>query len=168
MVTETNPHNAVTSFTPDKEALIPYMEKLAEQKGYTAEMMSDKLSNLTRKAFAGAADRHFQYTWSSLDESVLAEMRRAASTRETVVPDASVVECLDLGHELASLWALTDNESRAEELFRQILAVLPLDRAFYEDNNATGSLPRTSSHGGKDPELRKRGARRDRTAAALQ
>jgi hypothetical protein len=89
------------------------------------EQMDLKIAEATRKAYAAAIESEFDRRWRS---------------------DGPTSDVLDLGHQLAALWALTDDQDKSQRIFRQVLEAVQAKPA--------------SWNGAKI-------ARRDRTAAAL-
>lgn len=95
--------------------------------------LEELLANSTRKAYARAIERHFEEQWDQRSDLL------------SVEPDQSA-DLLDLGHQLAALWAMTDDQVKARHTFEKVLRALNI-------------LPETWKGGTV--------ARRDRTAAAL-
>ena len=117
MLMETDPERGETSHRNDKQQLVEQMRQIAADSAHTTETMSEQLSNLTRKAFAGAANRHFQKR--------LLELPRADDGTLAMPADSSeLAETLDLGHQLALLWANADDTSRSQQIFEQVLTIL--------------------------------------------
>ena len=72
--------------------------------------MNMELADQNRQAYARAIDQEFERRWAA------AEISEDRATR--------LLETCDLGHQLACLWALTSNLSRAEALFVAVIARL--------------------------------------------
>eukprot|EP01046_Picozoa_sp_COSAG06_P053638 COSAG06_NODE_9324_length_1929_cov_1.789617_2_plen_356_part_00 len=107
---ETDPQRGEVAYEPDRKPMLQAMAQLASDSEYTKEAMSENLSNLTRKAFAGAAERQFQ-----------TEMELCSPISQS---SANLSDVLDLGHQLALLWASTDCTDRAQDIFETVLTAL--------------------------------------------
>jgi hypothetical protein len=102
------------------------MQTLCDEVG-GREQMDLRLAEATRKAYASAIEMEFERQWALCGGEISPAV-------------------LDLGHQLAELWALTDDQDKARRIFEKVLAEIR-----------------------KQPSDWKGGAvvRRDRTAAAL-
>jgi hypothetical protein len=128
---ETNPENAQVSLKSDRDPLLGRIQQLAQEWATDTRsgqaVLNDKLANLTRKAYAGTIDRHFQLQWQQLAGTGTGKTGADILTSRNL---DGAAQTLDLGHQLACLWAMTDDLERAEALFRQVLAALPHDTDF--------------------------------------
>lgn len=95
--------------------------------GSALRSLEERLANSTRKAYAAVVAQEFETSWSETDSEHPAGV-------------------LDLGHQLAVLWSLTDDQQHAENLLRRVLGDLMTKPANWSEGKV---------------------ARRDRTAAAL-
>jgi hypothetical protein len=98
---ETDPQRGEVAHEPDRKPLLQAMAQLASDSEYTKEAMSEKLSNLTRKAFAGAAERQFQ-----------TEMELCKPIFQS---SANLSDVLDLGHQ----WRCS-GQARTVQIVRRI------------------------------------------------
>lgn len=121
-------------------ALISSIHELNEQVGGRASMVV-KLGDLTRRTYAAAIERELERRWPVV---------------ESIDGDTELqLQTLDLAHQLACLWALTDAPDHAEALFQRTLARL-----------STRPPTPGSQNGSQNGEARHI-ARRDRTSAEL-
>jgi hypothetical protein len=123
----------------DVDCVLGEIRRLATEKyseGADPDMalrqLEGQLANSTRKTYAAAIAQEFEKKWSET---------------APVGGNGQPADVLDLGHQLAVLWAMTDDQERAKGILRRVL----------------GDLMTT-----KPPDWNKgKVARRDRTAAAL-
>jgi len=99
-----DPEQAICATSADTQRLRPFLESLI-QRGGGREKVELKLADATRQACAQSV--LLRYEELKRDYSGIGELRM-----------------LDLGHQLAKLWALTDDIARAEALFREVIAAL--------------------------------------------
>ncbi|KAK3242474.1 hypothetical protein CYMTET_47839 [Cymbomonas tetramitiformis] len=116
------------------ELLKTELHSIVEQQGGRAEI-EHQLAERTRSAYAKIIAREFDRRWAELGDM---DLDGGITKSESDV--------LDLGHQLARLWALTQNVDLAEKLFGQVLQRLP----------SAATTVRAGAH-----------ARRDRTTAEL-
>ena len=86
----------------DRQDIISMMTQLVEKVG-GQEQMNLQLAEATRRAYAAAIQMEFERQW------------------ESAGPTAEV---LDLGHQLAALWALTEDQAKARRMFEKVLAAI--------------------------------------------
>eukprot|EP01044_Picomonas_judraskeda_P001194 COSAG03_NODE_66_length_15090_cov_6.646455_2_plen_966_part_00 len=148
---EGDPAKAGAQSDADRDLLLPWLEAIAEKVG-GKDAMRTKLAELTRRAYAKAIDAEFEQqwaaagldspdaevhrTWTTYDEWERWEKeeirnRKANKYRDPVTSAAMQrkLDVYDLGHQLACLWALTDNAERAEEIFERVISRLDVSAA---------------------------------------
>ena len=103
---ESHPYKTKMKTGAFKEPLQGMLMEMAMGRGGLAEM-SLQLRDATRLAYAECIDKEYR--------------RRLADMSTSSGDD---LEVLDLGYQLARLWALTSNITRAEEIFHQVLGGL--------------------------------------------
>eukprot|EP01052_Picozoa_sp_SAG31_P045785 SAG31_NODE_8506_length_1439_cov_1.579104_1_plen_321_part_10 len=98
----------------DRSHLTAGIAECASQCGGN-EDLDLQLREKTRQTYAGAIDREFERRWALVFRD---------DTSSSVAPPANLEEqwqALDLGHQLACLWAMTDAADRSEVIFRRVL-----------------------------------------------
>eukprot|EP01044_Picomonas_judraskeda_P002017 COSAG03_NODE_133_length_11910_cov_3.872407_3_plen_919_part_00 len=149
---EGDPTKAEAQSDADRALLLPVLEATVERVG-GKDIMRTKLAELTRRAYAKAIDAEFEARWKAvigLDspyepdaervwksydaweawEKGQIRTRKANSRRDQRCADMQRrLDVYDLGHQLACLWALTDNTTRAEELFKRVISRLDVSAA---------------------------------------
>ena len=132
---EADPEKAVASDSTDLGRLRPLLRKIIEDAG-GIEAMQLELAERTRRAYAEATDAEFEQRWQTdvcgqqpaevgaWDTYKSWQDWEADPSRTVGEAEQRRLDAFDLGHQLACLWALTDNAARAEELFRKVLGQL--------------------------------------------
>ena len=117
----------------DTDRVFDKIEQIAAHRDGGLRGLEELLANSTRKAYARAIEQQFEEQWDQRPDPLRAELGRSA-------------DLLDLGHQLAALWATTDDQVKGRRIFEKVLRALD-------------TLPEAWNEGTV--------ARRDRTAAAL-
>ena len=140
--------------------LVTDIRRMVSELGLTMQQSRDRLADTFRASYAELVDREFRKCW---DHSVDAK---------------SFARALDLGHQVAALWALTDDSSgRAETIYRQLLQVLKRGDRPYSSPRPQPTKPSSAAHEAcsgsghcflpQEVEKHLKIARQDRTVAAL-
>jgi hypothetical protein len=136
---EIQPEVAKISQEDNRSNLTAGIAEFASQCG-GSEGLDLKLREKTRRTYAGAIEREFERRWALV-------FRNGVSS--SVAPPANLEEqwqALDLGHQLACLWAMTDAAERSEAIFRRVLQRLKTLHALPNgDNEHIARTDRTSA-----------------------
>jgi uncharacterized membrane protein YgcG len=150
---EALPEKAKTLIATDKQLFVAAMYRLSQKKFPNSDdhnhMMSQALANITRQAYAEAAD--YIYRIDISDASSMTNIEFLAKT-------------VDLGHQIANLYAITGNYKRAEEIYLEILPLLPVDVIF---SNLPDDINKCQTDRQREILRYHKFAARDTTVAAL-
>eukprot|EP01045_Picozoa_sp_COSAG04_P004528 COSAG04_NODE_198_length_20599_cov_6.484137_3_plen_815_part_00 len=121
------------SHPDDTDKVFGKIEEIAAERQDGLRELEELLANSTRKAYARAIEQVFEQQWDEDPDALSVELGRSA-------------DVLDLGHQLAALWAMTDDQIKGRRIFEKVLRALDVLPESWNDGTV---------------------ARRDRTAAAL-
>ena len=130
MQLDLDPDKAFISLQRDKPLLIAEMQNDAQRyagsmvnEEQSMALMKDRVQDLTRKAYTQAVDQEFERQWKQLH--LISSADDSAFNRFVT---RSLPGVLDLGHQVAALWALTDKQ-KARKIFEILISkMLQLDR----------------------------------------
>ena len=125
---EFRPEEANINREEDRSNLVAAIADFASHCG-GVEKLDLKLRDRTRRTYASTIEAEFEHRWALMDASSSSSASSASSSSSSASASSSANleqqwEVLDLGHQLACLWAMTDAQDKSEAIFRRVLGRL--------------------------------------------
>ena len=136
-----------TNREDDRAVLEAGIAEFASQCGGKSEL-DLKLREQTRQTYASAIEREFERRWALLFGGDVSSSSSSSSSSLPPSPPPNLEQqwqTLDLGHQLACLWAITDASDRAEVIFRRVLQRIKAMPVLHDGNNHIARSDRTAA-----------------------